>query len=214
MDVKRKKEIDIRTSKATAVLRELYRSALKKRELSNTWKLPALSFWSFLVFFLSSPTVTKLGNNWRSAISRTSGRDIDFSKECAVWHFATNCAAVKSVKPRKMSQFSPNRDFSYGGSTKWMSQKMFSRLVLLDKHTGNDAEVVQGPGGVTTSPTLLGSRLGVEPTELSDISENREVFRVFKATTPTNLPRGKMGMTTNEWMNTKFFLEVQLIGSK
>ena len=56
-------------------------------------------------------------------------------------------------------------------------------------------EVVQGPGGVTTSPTLLDlgvepplhyhhQPLGVEPAELSEIVVGREVFRVLPGFRP------------------------------
>jgi len=37
-------------------------------------------------------------------------------------------------------------------------------------------EVVHGPGGMTTSLILAWARLGVEPTELSKIAVDREVF--------------------------------------
>jgi len=41
-DESRNKEIDTRIGKANAVLRELYRSVVAKRELSNTAKLSVL----------------------------------------------------------------------------------------------------------------------------------------------------------------------------
>ena len=48
-------EIDTRIGKANAALRELYRSVVTKRELSNTEKLSVLSL------FRSSPMVINLG---------------------------------------------------------------------------------------------------------------------------------------------------------
>jgi len=62
----------MRIFKANEFLRELYRSVVTKRELSNTANLPAFKtvscfnphLWSWI-----------LGNDWRNTIPSTSGRD-------------------------------------------------------------------------------------------------------------------------------------------
>jgi len=46
--------------------------------------------------------------------------------------------------------------------------------------------VVQGPGSVTTSPTLLGL-LGVETAEQSEIAVDREAFRLHLGLLPSRL---------------------------
>jgi len=51
------KEIDTPFRKANAVLRELYRSVVKRRELSNKAKLSVSNHY----FFRSSPTVLNPG---------------------------------------------------------------------------------------------------------------------------------------------------------
>jgi len=60
-------------------------------------------------------------------------------------------------------------------------------------------EVVQGPGGVFTSPTLLGPRLRVEPVELSRIGENHVIFQVLLGL-PTHgtLLTGEAGVEMND----------------
>jgi len=59
-------------------------------------------------------------------------------------------------------------------------------------------EVDQGPGGVTTSPTLLNPLLAMEPTELSEIGKKYDVFQVLLGLLPTSHPRGKARVKMNE----------------
>jgi len=51
-DANRNKDIDIRVGKASAILREFYRSVVPDRELSNTTKLSVFKsvFVSFLIY--------------------------------------------------------------------------------------------------------------------------------------------------------------------
>jgi len=81
-----------------------------------------------------------------------------FCEEFTLWHFATRCSAVKFVKPWMSNHFSESRDPSYVGSAmcpefprKDLRGKSYR---LHPKESG--PEVDQGPGGVITSPTLLG----------------------------------------------------------
>jgi len=76
-----------------------------------------------------------------------------------VWHFVTKCTAVKFVKSWISSRFSPeSRDPSYVGSATcpecpkkdWRGKSG----CLHPRESG--PEVVQGPGGVITFPTLHG----------------------------------------------------------
>jgi len=82
-----------------------------------------------------------------------------FCKELVVWHFATKWAAVKFVKPWMSSHVSTDpRDPSYFGSamcSKCPSKDWRGKSCWLTP-TGKRPEVVQTPGGVTASPTLLG----------------------------------------------------------
>jgi len=64
-------------------------------------------------------------------------------------------------------------------------------------------EFIQGPGCVTTSPTLLGPVWVWKPAELSEIFVDREVFRVLlaRATAPATLLKGEAGMKMSELMS-------------
>jgi len=55
-------------------------------------------------------------------------------------------------------------------------------------------ELGRNPGGVIT--TLF--RFGVETADLSEVTENREVFRVLPGSFPRNPPRGNVCVKMNE----------------
>jgi len=58
-------------------------------------------------------------------------------------------------------------------------------------------EVVQGPGGVTTSPTLLGTGLE-DPAEISENLLLTSISSPPRDAAPVTLPEGKAGMKMNE----------------
>ena len=62
-------------------------------------------------------------------------------------------------------------------------------------HGKSGPKIIQGPGGVTTSPTLLGP--GVEPAELSEIAVDSSPPR---AAAPATLPKRKGSIKTNEYL--------------
>jgi len=99
-------EIDAWIGKAKAVLPEIYRSVATKRELLNTEDLPIftsifvpiLALWSWI-----------WGNDWKSVISCTSGRDAicedGICEECTAWRFATKCAASLNRERSRLQSF-------------------------------------------------------------------------------------------------------------
>ena len=108
-----------------------------------------------------------------------------FEESSMVWHFETECAAVKFAEPWMWNHFSSRlRKHRYIGSamcpecstkdwpgkSSWLNQRKIGW------------EVIQGLGRVTTPLTLL--RLGVEPEELSEIAVDHEVFQVLLGLLP------------------------------
>jgi len=61
-------------------------------------------------------------------------------------------------------------------------------------------EVVQGPGGVTTSPTLLGPVLVWSQRNYQRLLLAVRCLESFQGSGPATLPRGKVGVKTNELM--------------
>ena len=80
------------------------------------------------------------------------------------------------------------------GHVSRMPHKRLARQVLLAQPRESDPEVVQGPGGVITSPTLLGP---VFLWSLQNYVKLMLTVRYSKAT----LPSGKAGMKMNEMNN-------------
>jgi len=75
-----------------------------------------------------------------------------------VWHFATNCAAVKFAEPRMLNHLSKLRDHSYVSSaicTECPTKDRRGKSYWLNPRNSGP-EIVQGLGGVTASPTLRG----------------------------------------------------------
>ena len=75
-----------------------------------------------------------------------------------VWHFATNCAAVKFVEPWVSNHFSELREHNYVSSATYpecSTKDWWGKSCWLNPRE-NDPDVVQGPVGLTTSSTLLG----------------------------------------------------------
>jgi len=75
-----------------------------------------------------------------------------------VWYFATNCATVKFTEPWMSYHFSELRDHSYVSSAVCPEcpTKDWRGKSYWPNQRESDPEVVQGPGGVTASPALLG----------------------------------------------------------
>ena len=85
-------------------------------------------------------------------------RQMGFCEEFTSWHFVTKCAAVKFIKPGMSNHFTESRDPNCIGSAicpKFPRKDWRGKSCWLDPRKCNP-EVVQGPGVVTTFPTLLG----------------------------------------------------------
>jgi len=75
-----------------------------------------------------------------------------------VWHFATKCAALKFAEPWMSNHFSELRNHNYVSSAmypEYPRKDWWGKSCWLNPRKIGP-EVVQGPGGVTSSPTLLG----------------------------------------------------------
>jgi len=77
--------------------------------------------------------------------------------EFSVWHFVTKSTSLKSLKPDTLSHFSESRDPIYLGSAMYPERP---RKDWRDKscwqYPRESSREIQGPGGVTTTPTLVG----------------------------------------------------------
>jgi len=62
----------------------------------------------------------------------------------------------------------------------------------------SDPDVVQGPGGVITSPTLLGSVLVLSQQKYLKLLLAHEISRVLLGLLPRDPPRGKVGRKMND----------------
>jgi len=171
-DGRRSEEIDTRIGKTNAVQRELYRSMVTKRELSNTAKLSV--FQSVFV-----PILAYGHESWvmiEKILSQVQAAEIGFLRMVHIVTFRDKRTAVRFAEPWISNHVSSeSRDPSYVGSamcpecpTKdWRGKSCW----LKPRESG--PKVVQGPRGVITSPTLLGPVLvwsrqnHVEPTALA-----------------------------------------------
>ena len=117
-----------------------------------------------------------------------------------MWHFATKCAAVKFIKPWISRHFFESRDHSYVGSAicpecpriNWRGKSCWLHP------RGSGPKVDQEPGGVTTSPTLLGPVLVWSQQNYLWLLVDHDVFRdLLGLLPPRTLPIGKAGANIN-----------------
>jgi len=176
-DGRRNKEIETRLGKENAVLRELYRSMVTKRDLSNTEKLlllsvfvPILSYesWVMTTRILSQALAAEMGYMRKvcSVTIRDKVRSCEIRK-------ALNVEPLLRIKRSQLRWF--GHVSSNIGKSCWQHRELFAK---------SSSEVVQGPGEVITSSDLAWPRLGVEPAELSEITVAREVFGVLRFLPP------------------------------
>jgi len=133
-------------------------------------------------------------------------------EEFSVWHFATNSTGMKSVKPGMSSHFSESRDPSYVSwaicpecpAKDWRRKSLW----LQSTPTG------KWPKGHPRTRwrdyifDLAWSRLGVELAELSEITVDREIFRVLPGLLPpATLPKDKAGTKMSKWMSMQAYIE-------
>ena len=157
-DGSRNKEIDTRIGKANAVLCELYCSLVTKWELSKTAKLSVLN--GSLV--RSSPV--NMNHRWRlkEYCQKNKQQRRDICDEFSVWHFVRKSTGLKSVKPGMTSHFSESRDPTCVRVVRPCVQNVSGKNGEVSpsgcsQHPRESRpEFVHWPGGVTTSPTLLG----------------------------------------------------------
>jgi len=112
-----------------------------------------------------------------------------------VWHFVTKSAGLKSVNPGMSSHFSESRDPSYVSLA--MCPECPRKYVELSPSSyslhpqESDLKFVQGPGGVTASPTLVPSWCGART--ILNCCWSWGISSPPKAAVPTTLPKGKAG---------------------
>jgi len=150
-------------------LRELHRSVVTERVLSNTAKL------SVFHMFRSSPMVMKLGKWLKVCYQDTSGRDGSLRRVYGVrLRNKERSCEILNVEP--LLQIRSQRGW-FGRVTR-MPQERSARQVPLSTLTESGPEVDQDQVAwlhvrVDLDPSC------VEPAELSKIAENRVIFRVL-----------------------------------
>ena len=191
-DGRRNKEIETRLGKENTVLRELYRSMVTKRDLSNTEKLlllsvfvPILSYesWVMTTRILSQALAAEMGYMRKvcSVTIRDKVRSCEIRK-------ALNVEPLLRIKRSQLRWF--GHVTSNIGKSCWQHRELFAK---------SSSEVVQGPGEVITSSDLAWPRLGVEPAELSEITVAREVFGVLRFLPPRPSREEKWAWKWNIW---------------
>jgi len=143
-DGKLNKEIDARVSEASAVLRELHRSVLKKRELSNTAKLYLKLFFISILNYGPESYITT--EKW---FFPTSTRRDTLGQSAQLWN-----SKIPDVEPLIL-QIERSQLCWFGHVTK-MSQKKLSRHVLLATSTGKRPRSSKDQVEWPKFPTLLG----------------------------------------------------------
>ena len=181
--------IDTRIDKANAEWRGLNLSLVTKR-VSNTAKL-------LVVKSFFSPIFTYVYKSWQNWYLKYKRSRPDFCEKFTTCHFATKCAAAKYVRHWMSSHVSfewkdLNYDVYVTRSEFSMKDWRCDSCWLHPRKKG--LELGRNPGGVIT--TLF--RFGVETADLSEVTENREVFRVLPGSFPRNPPRGNVCVKMNE----------------
>jgi len=96
-----------------------------------------------------------------------------------------------NVKPLLRKERSQLRWF---GHVARMSQERLARHVLLATATGKRPQIEEGPGGVSTTPTLLGPVLVWSQQKPFAIAENREMLRVLLGLVPLRPSQEEKGL--------------------
>ena len=124
----------------------------------------------------------------------------DFCEKFSMWHFVTKSTDLKSVKPGTSSYFSESIGPTYVGSATCpeCSRRDWRGTSCWLHPLESGPEVVQRPGGLTTSPTLLGPVM-VWSQGNWDCCWSWGMLGSRKVALPGTLPKGKWAR--NEWMN-------------
>ena len=185
-DRNRKKGFDTCVGKANAVLRELYCSVVATCELSRTVKRSV--FKSVFVPILTCGHESC--SRWRLTkyCQKIKRQRWDICEKFLVWHFVTMSTDLKFVKSEMSSHFSESRDPSYVSSAMYpefyKKEWRTNSFGLQSTHAGKRPRVRPRTRWRDYISNLAWSRLGVEPTELSEIAVDREVFLVILVLLP------------------------------
>jgi len=121
-----------------------------------------------------------------------------------VWHFVTKNTGLKSVKPRKPSRFSKSGNPTYVNTATCPKCPRIERRTksfrLQSPATGKRPKVCPRTRWLDYITDLAWSRLGVEPAELSELADDREVLQVLLGLLPSR-PSPKEKRHENEKMN-------------
>jgi len=185
-DGRRNKEIETRISKASAVLRELYRSVVTKRELSSTIKLSVFKpvFVSTLTYGHESwgmpervPSQVQAAEMgfWRKVhgVTLRNGYDYSLPMYCDK---VSSCEILKSLNVERLLVRIERSQLRWFGHVTRMPQERLMRRVLLA------ASVTKRPNRDRPRTRFRAyiSRLAcAESAELPEIATNRDVFRVL-----------------------------------
>ena len=120
----------------------------------------------------------------------------DICEEFSVWHFVTKSTGLN---PKMSSHFSESRDHTCVKSAKcpkcpwkeWRTKSFRLQSTLHPRDSG--PKCVQGPAGVTTSPTLLGTSWCGASRTIWDCCWSWDISGPPRAAAPATLPKGKAG---------------------
>jgi len=151
----RYKGIDTRIGKGNAVLREFIAPWWPNGSFQRTQSFHFLN----RSLFRSSPMVMNFRWRLKECCQKNERQRWDICEEFSVWHLVTKSTGLK---PRMSSHFSESRDPSYVHSAKcpkcprkeWRTKSFRLQSTLHPRESG--PKFVQWPGGVTSSPTLIG----------------------------------------------------------
>ena len=142
-------------------------------------------------FFRSSPVVMILRWRLKEYSQKNKRQRWDICEEFSVWHFVTKSTGLKSANPRMSTHFSESRDPSCVSSAmcpecprkEWRTKS----FKLQSTPTGKRSKVRPTTRWNDYITDHVWSRLNVESAERSEITLDREAFRVLTRLLPSRL---------------------------
>jgi len=159
--------------------------------------------------FGSSLVVMNLRWRLKEYCEKNKRQRWDICEEFSVWHFVTKRTGLKSVKPRMLSHLSEWRDPSNVSLAmcpecpRKNDELSPSVYCLHPRESG--PKFVQGPGGVTTSPTLLDSVLVWSYQNYLSLRLIAGISGPLRAAASTALPKGKVSTKMSKWMSVEAY---------
>ena len=189
-DGKQDEEIDMRTGKASAVMRALHRSVVTKRELSKKAKLSV-----FKSIFI--PILTYGHESWimtERVRSQVQASEMRFLRRI---QGVTMFDKVRSLEIRKSLQVEPlllrieRSQLRWFGHVSRMPQERLPKQVLLEKVKGERPVGRPRTRWLDQMEDLAWDRLGLCPSEVKEVVQDRDVWRLNLEVLPPRPSRNK-----------------------